>query len=738
MTAATPPSDRAGRYDRFFALSPDPLCLATPDGLLVDVNPAWERVLGWAPDELIGQDLLGLVHPDDLPATRAEMARIAVRGASPSFENRYRHRDGTWRWLAWSSTPTGEEGLIYAVARDVTQERRARAWAEELQQVSGVGTWELDVDTGRLVLSPEASRIHGLEPHVASTIDPDVIRSLYHPEDAELQDRALARLVSDGVPYDLTLRLRPHPGAATWVRATGRVRLRDDLVVRIYGSLQDVTERQEQQRRLEETNARLERLNVRLERAQELAQLGYWHADLRSGDVDWSEMMFRIFGLDPATDTPSMEAFRAAVSPEDRDLLRDREAEAERTGQLDVVHRIVRPDDTVRTVHALARATVADDGRLLTLTGTLQDVTAVHEAERALLASEQQLARALAATRDGWWEVDLRDGAVRCADRWWELHGYAPAEREPDTELFANAVVEEDLPRVQDRFQEAFGHGEEQLQLRSVALRRDGSTFPVELRVLIEYGPDGGPIRITGTTRDLTEVVRNEQLQEEFLATVSHELRTPLTSIGGALELLRAGRGGPLGDGAEELLAVAGRNTRRLRRLIDDLLDAERLATGRQGIVLRSMRLLPVLERTVEDHLGRPDGGQVAICLEVGPDADVVLPIDPDRVAQVLANYLSNAVRYAPGSSEVRVTVTRSDGYVRVGVLDRGPGVPEGFAERAFTRFSQADPEDARSRGGTGLGLAICREIVERHGGTVGYDSAPGRTEFHFALPIHS
>src|SRR6056297_2272340 len=584
MTAATPPSDRAGRYDRYFALSPDPLCLATPDGLLVDVNPAWERVLGWAPDELIGQDLLGLVHPDDLPATRAEMARIAVRGASPSFENRYRHRDGTWRWLAWSSTPTGEEGLIYAVARDVTQERRARAWAEELQQVSGVGTWELDVDTGRLVLSPEASRVHGLEPHVASTIDPDVIRSLYHPEDAELQDRALARLVSDGVPYDLTLRLRPHPGAATWVRATGRVRLRDDLVVRIYGSLQDVTERQEQQRRLEETNARLERLNVRLERAQELAQLGYWHADLRSGDVDWSEMMFRIFGLDPATDVPSMEAFRAAVSPEDRDLLRDREAEAERTGQLDVVHRIVRPDGNIRTVRAIANSTVAEDGSLESLMGTLQDITEVHEAEQALLASEQQLARALAASRDGWWEVDLTQGTSRCADRWWELHGYEPGEHASDTDLFVSTVTASERPLVEARFQEAFARGDAQLELRTVARRRDASTFPVELRVLLEYDPDGTCTRITGTTRDLTEVVRSEQLQDEFLATVSHELRTPLTSIGGALELLRAGRGGPLEAPAEELLAVASRNTRRLRRLIDDLLDAERLATGRQGI----------------------------------------------------------------------------------------------------------------------------------------------------------
>lgn len=738
MSSATPPPDRLGRYDRFFALSTDLLCIATLDGSFVDVNPAWEETLGWSREELLGRAYLELVHPDDEVTTRAAMARLAEGQTVRGFENRYRHRDGTWRWLSWSGTPSPEDGLVHSVVRDVTQQRRARAWAEEMEHVSGVGTWELDLDARELVLSPEAFRIHGIEPDAGQTASPQLIRSLYHPEDVAQQDEALDLLLRDGTPYDLTLRLRPRPDAARWVRVTGRARVRSGVIVRVYGSLQDVTERYEQQRRVEEANARLQQLNERLELAQEVALLGHWQADMRSGELIWSPMMYRIFGLDPSGPVPSLAYFQESVHPEDRDRVRAAEDVAGRTGELDAVHRIVRDDGTVRTVHARATSVVADDGSLLALTGTLQDVTETHESERALRASEAQLARAITASRDGWWEVDLSDGTTRCADRWWELHGYEPAEIPASIELLETSLAEDERAQVLARFSEAFARQAPLLELRTVARRRDGRTFPVELRVLVEYAGDGTASRITGTTRDLTELVRSERLQEEFLATVSHELRTPLTSIGGALELLQAGRGGALDDGARELLSVASRNTRRLRRLIDDLLDAERLATGRQGVVLRSRRLVPVLERIVEDHVGRPDGGEVELVLEVGVPPTLELPIDPDRIGQVLANYLSNAVRYAPPDSEVRIEVTRGDAEVRVGVLDHGPGVPEGFEKRAFTRFSQADPDDARSRGGTGLGLAISREIVERHGGTVGYDSVPGRTEFYFTLPLPS
>lgn len=731
MTVVAPPSDRPGRYDRFFALSTDPLCISTVAGRLVDVNPAWERTLGWPREELLGRAFLDLVHPDDQARTRAAIERIAEGQVVQGFENRYRHRDGTWRWLAWSSTPAIADGLVHSVVRDVTVEHRARAWAEEMEQVSGVGTWELDLETQELVLSPETFRIHGIEPAAGQAASPERIRSLYHPEDAARQDEALDRLLRDGAPYDLTLRLRPQADAARWVRVTGRARVRDGVIVRVYGSLQDITERHEQQRRLEEANARLQR-------AQELAKIGDWHADLRTGALTWSPVIFRIFGFDPATMTPSLERFRASVHPDDLDALLASEERAGRTGSHEFVHRIVRPDGTVRVVREIATSHVDDEGALIALAGTVQDVTETHESERALRASEAQLARAITASGDGWWEVDLSDGTTRCADRWWELHGYEPAAIPASLELLKATLEAEQRPQVVARFSEAFARQDPLLELRSTARRRDGSTFPVELRVLIEYAADGTATRITGTTRDLTEVVRSERLQEEFLATVSHELRTPLTSIGGALELLQAGRGGALDEGAEELLSVASRNTRRLRRLIDDLLDAERLATGRQGVVLRSQRLVPVLERIVEDHVGRPDGGEVELVLEVGVPPTLELPIDPDRIGQVLANYLSNAVRYAPPGSSVRIEVTRSHGRIRVGVLDRGPGVPEGFEQRAFTRFSQADPDDARSRGGTGLGLAISREIVERHEGTVGYDSMPGRTEFYFTLPLPS
>ena len=211
-----------------------------------------------------------------------------------------------------------------------------------------------------------------------------------------------------------------------------------------------------------------------------------------------------------------------------------------------------------------------------------------------------------------------------------------------------------------------------------------------------------------------------DNLKDEFISTVSHELRTPLTSIHGALGLLSSGKGGLVDEKAGNLLRIANSNTERLVRLINDILDLERMESGRAPLQIRRLELREVVAQSVETMRSMAD--KLGVTLEIVPEpaeTPIAFDGDPDRIQQVLTNLLSNAVKFSPRSGVVSVS-TASDGENLVlQVVDAGRGVPQDKLETIFDRFGQVEASDARQKGGTGLGLAICRSIVAQHGGTI-------------------
>ena len=235
-----------------------------------------------------------------------------------------------------------------------------------------------------------------------------------------------------------------------------------------------------------------------------------------------------------------------------------------------------------------------------------------------------------------------------------------------------------------------------------------------------------------GLQLQLVEQRKVAQVRSDVVGVVSHEVRTPLTSIHGSLRLLKAGVGGELNADGQRLLEVACRNSERLVRLVNDVLDLERLESG---TVTFNMRPFP-LKRLLEDALeaigayAAPAGVRLSLG-PVPPGARV--RVDGDQFMQVMANLLSNAVKFSPAGDSVRIAAERRAGRLRVSVSDRGPGVPPEFAGRIFQKFAQA--ETACERKGSGLGLSITRAILENMGGEVGFTSEPGDTTFHFELP---
>ncbi len=254
---------------------------------------------------------------------------------------------------------------------------------------------------------------------------------------------------------------------------------------------------------------------------------------------------------------------------------------------------------------------------------------------------------------------------------------------------------------------------------------RDGRVFPVRLVSDTVLGEDGRVAATVTLCEDLSERRQVEQLKQEFISTVSHELRTPLTSIVGAVGLLRGGGLASRPERAQELLAVAERNGDRLLRLINDLLDLQRLERGELRLERAPVLLGAILEEAVKGIRGFADLHGVHV-RTVTSAAMSRLVTDPYRLAQVLYNLLSNAIKFSAAGDEVVLLARELGAEVELVVRDRGPGIPEEFKERLFEKFAQADGGAARRRGGSGLGLSISKRLVEGLGGTIALDSSPG------------
>ena len=243
-----------------------------------------------------------------------------------------------------------------------------------------------------------------------------------------------------------------------------------------------------------------------------------------------------------------------------------------------------------------------------------------------------------------------------------------------------------------------------------------------------------GSLRILTVAVDLSARHQVEKLKGEFISTVSHELRTPLTAIRSALGMLTGHFAQQVPSDLQPLLAIAQRNSERLVRLINDILDMEKLEAGQLDFHWTLGELAPLLAQALENNEPYAREYDVRLVLEV--DADAPVRLDPDRFAQVMANLLSNAVKHSPRGGLVRTRLAAHGDRLEIRVSDQGPGIPEAFRPRVFERFAQADASDARTRGGTGLGLAITRSLVQHMGGSIGFECPPGGgTCFYVWLP---
>ena len=270
-------------------------------------------------------------------------------------------------------------------------------------------------------------------------------------------------------------------------------------------------------------------------------------------------------------------------------------------------------------------------------------------------------------------------------------------------------------------------------EIRSASITGELIDFDVTIKPVLDRS---GKIQmLIPEARNITETKEAERRVSEFYSTVSHELRTPLTSIRGSLGLIEGGLTGEVNETTIKMVVIARSESDRLIRLINDILDLQKIEAGMVELKNVNVEASTLVSRTLENIQGMANTLEVRLSSQI--ETTGLIYCDPDRIVQVLTNLISNAMKFSPANALVLVKLTQAkNNSFRFSVVDNGPGIPPEQAHKLFARFQQLDQSDSRQKGGTGLGLAITKAIVEEHKGRISVDSELGKgSTFWFELP---
>lgn len=722
----------------------------------------WLGLLGYAANELQPHSIqhwLELTHPDDLPrANKALQTHFEGESSHYLCEFRMRHKDGRWVWIEargrlLSRTRAGEPLMMYGTHLDISAriaaDQHNRQTQVFLQAVldSSTEVAVIATDTSGLITLFNSGAEHMLGYH-AHEIVGQHSPALFHLE-SEAQARGAELSAECGHPVEgfaVFVEVARRTGAETrqwtYLHKDGSRRqvlltisLLYDAEARHSGYLGIATD-------ISELVSLSQALLASEQRFRGMLSNLPGAAYRCRNDASWtmfhiSEEIERITGY-PASDfiDNQVRSYASVILPEDLEITYSTQLHLANKSIFELSYRLRHRDGHIVWVSEKGRGEYDEHGHLQWIDGFIWDISEQRRAEQMVIEREAYLRTLLDNVIDAIITIDERgliESFNQAAER---IFGYGASEV-----LGRNVslLMPEPDRSAHDGYISRY-HDSGQARILGVSgrellgLRRDGTQFNMELAVsAIQHQ---GARRFIGVVRDITERRRIQQMKNEFVSTVSHELRTPLTSISGALGLVVGGALGEVPGPMSGMLQIAHQNSQRLGLLINDLLDMEKLVAGKMTFHFSDVDLLAQLEEALLHN--QPYATEHGVSWHISePLPGVAVHCDSQRLQQVLANLLSNAAKFSPAGGQVEVRMSRCPLGVRISVIDQGSGIPSEFHSRIFAKFSQADASDTRQKGGTGLGLAITKELMERMGGQIGFDSPPGQGAcFWIELPI--
>ena len=765
------------------------------DGTITSFNGAAEAMLGYPAENVIGKcsfssfldqeelrsraDLLAseLGQPVE-PGFDAVIAKARQGGIDQSEWN-YVRKDGTHLPVLLSVTAlrnqSGEITGYLGIGSDITelkaaQEslRKAEARFRALIQGSNDIVVMLAPSGAMLFVSPAVEPTLGYRP--AEIVGKNVF-DFIHPDDFQQAHESFRNtLQAPGMAVPLQLRLRGPHGEYHWLEILANNLLHDPDLRAVVINARDIADRRELERR----SALQSSVTAVLADAQTLSeavgrilsavceQMGYdlgevWRVDAEASNLALVEHWYSKaipavdagefsvgFRLSPGQGVPG-KVWQARDVISVPDLSRPgsslRSAKSAVLGlRMGFGVPITSGEEVIAIMSFASREDTPPDEAMVrifrALGSQIGNFMARKRAEESADRLRRQTQLILESAGEGIIGIDHRYRVTFVNPAGERLLGYLPGElngRDVFMALHPTLADGTTVPVNDTPIYHALVEGKQRSVAEGILRRKDGLSFPAQYI--------GSPIRtsigIIGaviTFQDVTQRREIERMKDEFISVVSHELRTPLTSIRGALGLLAGGKVGEFPEKAQRMLEIAVNNTDRLVRLINDILDIERIDSGRVTMQKRPVEIGTLIAQAVE--VMRPMADRNGVRLQAHPVEASVLA-DSDRMIQTFTNLLSNAIKFSHPGGEVTIGGATDSGRLHLTFTDQGRGIPAEKLQTIFERFQQVDASDSREKGGTGLGLAICRTIIQQHGGEIWAESKLGEgSTFHIDLPL--
>jgi PAS domain S-box-containing protein len=714
-------------------------------GKVTFLNAVAEKLTGWSQEEARGEPLERVFQvinektrlPVESPARKTLREGEVIKLAKHSI---LIARDGTERPIDDSSAPIERHGAVVGtvlVFRDITEHKRVEDALRDSESLlrlatdaAELGMWVWDVETDHVLwLNDRPYQIFGIDPAQGPINAARFVAEFIHPDD-------VAAAARPGSHFSFQGRLQRGTGEIRWVEfKSGQAETSDGGLLRLHGTVADITERQRSAEVLRDAQARLESTLV-------AGDVATWSWDIPTDRVFADANMAKLFSISQrdAHGGP-LAAYFKVIHEDDQQRVSKMLRRSVETGEpYEAEYRIRGADEQERFVIARGRIERDPNGISTRLLGVIFDVTRQKRAESERARLSETLGLALMAADLGTWEWDPLSDLTTLSDRAAEIYGLRPGQTY--TREWMRGLIHLDH---RERTREA--------ALRVATDRKDYNVeYPLDrpnekctwvaVRGRGIYDAEGRLTRMLGVVQDVSDRKETEETlrdsdrkKDEFLALLAHELRNPLAPIRNGLQVIRlAGGNAQMLDQAR---AMMDRQLTHMVRLVDDLLDVSRISRNKMELRLAQISLADVIAAAVET--ARPAVEAAGHTLNVSlPPHPITLSGDLTRLAQVFSNLLTNSAKYTPESGQIWLSVEAYGTEVIVAVRDNGIGIPHRSLPTIFDMFSQVDRSIERSSGGLGIGLALVKGLVEMHGGTVSVESAgsgQGST-FRVRLPI--
>ena len=752
-------------------------------GRILEFNPAAERTFGRVAADVLGQPLaevvftptyryIHLTHMErylatgdthllgerrDARAMRADgssfpceltIARLPVEGG-PVFAAYL--RDITDRRSTEHELRQAHEDLERQVERRTKELSEAVTALNRAQATAHLGNVDIDLETGRRTWSREVFRILGFE-EAAGTPPFDAVLERVHYEDRERFERTLREGFKGRIWEPFDYRTVLPGGAVRWVRSVAQI-FTDPATgkARISSTLQDVTQQTE-------IALALGRTTQRLSRAQAVARMGFVDVDRRIGLRMWSPEMYALFAFPYTAKPPPLETMLSRIHPLDQTRVRTIFDRSYATGELAglLEFRLLLPDGRVRWIRSVAQHEGGDIDRIMSIYLDITDLKEAQEAEQRRMAelastvahlerTRERLERAQRLARVGDAERFVGGSHRVWSEQMLSLHGFVSTDPTPSRETVLERVHPDDREEMISALQRA-DTGEIVPPFDYRAILPSGEMRWLRVHTETSRDPESGRLRVSSSTHDVTEQKAAEQemikalererelgrLKADFLHMVTHEYRTPLGIIVSAAQILERYHERMSPDERKAQLGDIRSSARRLADLMEEILFLGKAEAGSIPLELQALDCAAFV-RDVVHEVRATFGPEREVRVEIA-DVPGQVQADEKLLRHILANLLSNALKYSAATSPVSVRVTATADSLVLCVRDRGIGVPLKDRPRLFDMFRRGSNVGAIS--GTGLGLVVVKRCVDLHGGTLALQSEEGKgTEVTVTLP---